>query len=454
MDIRGWKQRIVLWLFCAGVIVGGIWGGMQMGKWTRGDSLPTAGPAVLGATVLGAPVMAQEAPAPFQNGLLVDGRVLPVRQTSLGFTISGTLLTLEVAEGDEVEAGQVLARLDSAQQQTAVSRAQADLARAQARLDELRAGVRMEEIQSAEAGLAAAQARLQRVESGSLPNDTAAAQASVAAAQANLRRVMEGPSEQELIGARAEMANAEAAVRQAQAAYDEVRWRPDIGALPQAADLERATNNFAAAQARLADLESGVRQADIDAANAEVRRASAQLAQLQATLPADVAAAQADVRQFEAQLALLLAGTRPEQIVAAEAEVAGATAALQQALVGVAQTELRAPIDGEVVQLDFSLGEQVQPGATVIQLADLSEWEIRTEDLTELDVVGVTAGERVEIRFDAIPGLMLPGEVVRVRPVGTDQRGDIVYTVIIRPLASDSRLLWNMTAVVTFVERG
>lgn len=35
-------------------------------------------------------------------------------------------------------------------------------------------------------------------------------------------------------------------------------------------------------------------------------------------------------------------------------------------------------------------------------------------------------------------------------PIGQDNRGDTVYTVVISPNKQDDRLLWNMTAVVDF----
>ena len=93
------------------------------------------------------------------------------------------------------------------------------------------------------------------------------------------------------------------------------------------------------------------------------------------------------------------------------------------------------------------------PGVTaataVARLADLSAWKIETDDLTELEVVGLQEGDAVEITFDAIPDLRLPGSVERIRPIGEDKRGDITYTVIIEPSEADSRLRWNMTAVVT-----
>jgi HlyD family secretion protein len=54
----------------------------------------------------------------------------------------------------------------------------------------------------------------------------------------------------------------------------------------------------------------------------------------------------------------------------------------------------------------------------------------------------------VTLTFDALPGLAKDGVVSRIRPIGQDNRGDIVYTLVIDPAQHDERLLWNMTAVV------
>ncbi|NJN82016.1 MAG: biotin/lipoyl-binding protein [Caldilineaceae bacterium] len=288
-----------------------------------------------------------EEPLPPQSAdrsVIVDARVSPAEKADLSFPTNGRVAQILVDEGDDVTAGQVLIQLDASQQQTAVSRARADLQRAQANLSQLTAGARPEEIESAQAVVAASAARLDRVSTGSLPGEIASAQASLASSQASLDKVLEGPTEQELIEAKASLANAEASLRQAQSAYDEVKWRNDISALPQSSSLEQATNNFEAARARLDDLQSPPSAADLSRARADVDRARAQLGLLESTLPADVAAAQADLRQAQSQLDLLLAGARSEEIAIAEAEVAAATASLQQALVSLGDTELRAPL--------------------------------------------------------------------------------------------------------------
>lgn len=388
---------------------------------------------------------------PFVEGqVIVDARVVPITQTELSFVAGGTVAQVLVGEGEPVAAGDVLIQLDAAQAQTAVSRAEAELRRAQANLANVAAGARSEEIAAATAALEAAQARLRRVSAGSLPNEIAAAQAAVDAANAALRRTLEGPSEQEIISARAELANAEAELQRAQSAYDEVKWRNDIGGLPQSAALQTASNNYEAAQARLSDLLAGPSSADVAQAQAEVNRATAQLGQLQAALPADVAAAQAEVDQLQAQLDLLRAGPRAEEVAVAEADVAAATAALQQALVTLSERTVRAPFGGTVARLEVNAGEQVSAGQVVIELADLTTWEVRTEDLTELEIAGVSPGDSVTVNFDALPDLTLPGRIVRIRPIGGNLRGDIVYTAVVELLEDDPRLLWNMTAVVTF----
>lgn len=397
---------------------------------------------------------AAEAPLPAANraadgSVVADARVVPVQEASLSLPINGIVEEILVSEGEQVEAGTVLLRLNAAQQKVAVARAQADLQRAQARLDQLVAGPRPQEITQAEAALAAAQTRYDRLAKASQPGNIAAAEAGVAAAQASLAQVLEGPSEQQIIEARAEVARAEAQVRQAQAAYNQVKFSPDVGALPQSAQLQQATISYEAAQARLADLQAGATQAEIASASAQVRQARAQLDKIKAEQPSDLVEAGISVQQSQAQLDLLLAGARPEEITAAEADVAAATAALQQALVSLADTELRAPFAGTVAELNANAGEQPSGALPVVRLAALGTWQVETEDLTELDVVGVDEATPVVLTFDAIPDLEMPGRVKYVKPLGTDNRGDIVYTVVIEPTQQDPRLLWNMTAVAT-----
>jgi len=144
----------------------------------------------------------------------------------------------------------------------------------------------------------------------------------------------------------------------------------------------------------------------------------------------EIAEAKAMVRQAQARLDLVRAGAREEEIAAAQAAVAQAEAALQQAQASLADTELRAPFAGTVARLDVKVGEQVVAAQPIVELADLSCWQIETDDLTELDIVRVQT-------------------VVRIKSIGEEKRGDVTYTVVIEPDEQDPRLRWNMTALVT-----
>ncbi|WP_372866752.1 HlyD family secretion protein [Pseudomonas sp.] len=67
---------------------------------------------------------------------------------------SETILSWQVAEGDRVEAGQLLLELDPRRQDARIAQARAEVAQAEARLSELSNGARLETIEAAQAILA------------------------------------------------------------------------------------------------------------------------------------------------------------------------------------------------------------------------------------------------------------------------------------------------------------
>jgi len=386
--------------------------------------------------------------------VVAEAKVVPIQYAALSLPTGGIMAETIVVEGETVAAGQLLLRVESAQQVAAVAQAEAALRGAQARLDELKAGPRPQEIAIAQAAVEAAQAGLAKITEGARPEEVTAAEAALASAQASLQKAIEGPDEEEITIAAADLRRAEVALQQAQWAYDQVAYGAEVGASPQAAQLEQATLDYETALASYQLAVRGPTQADIEAARAQLAQAEANLARvLQGASNADVAAAEAEIHRARAQLELVKAGARPETIAAAEADVAAAEAALAQAQAALADTELHAPFAGIVAALDTKVGEQVAPGTPVLQLADFSAWQIETDDLTELNVVGIDISNPVTITVDAIPNLELPGQVVRIKPIGEDKRGDITYTVIVQPDQVDERLRWNMTSAV-FIEPG
>ncbi len=164
-------------------------------------------------------------------------------------------------------------------------------------------------------------------------------------------------------------------------------------------NFSSATNNYEAAKARYDTVVAGAKQNAIASARAQVEQARAALEKVMApATESEIAAAEAQVRQAEADLALRKAGARAETIAAAEADLTQAQTALMQRQLELADTELHAPFTGTVASLNLETGEQVVAGSPVAQLADLTDWRIETDDLTEINVVYVHVGDRFKSR--------------------------------------------------------
>jgi HlyD family secretion protein len=150
------------------------------------------------------------------------GNIRPHEQRNPGFRTGGQVAEVLVDEGDSIEEGEVLARLDTTELEFAVAQAEATVSIQEARLRQLESPVRESDLRAAEAALANARASLERLEDTN-PDDTSAleaAQAQVAAAESALQELEAGPGEDELAAARANL-------RQAQVGLEQARYHLD-----------------------------------------------------------------------------------------------------------------------------------------------------------------------------------------------------------------------------------
>nr|HID13658.1 HlyD family secretion protein [Anaerolineae bacterium] len=137
------------------------------------------------------------------------------------------------------------------------------------------------------------------------------------------------------------------------------------------------------------------------------------------------------------------------EVASAEAAVAQAEAALEAARAALAETELRAPFAATVADVTLEVGEIVAPGLPVAIVADFSAWRVETDDLSEVDVVRVRAGQTVEVSVDALPDRNFHGRVREVALVSALKHGDVTYTVTIElDDVGDAPLRWGMKAFV------
>lgn len=96
---------------------------------------------------------------PTGDTLTLYGNV-DIRQVELAFRVGGRLDFLAVDEGDAVQAGQLLARLDPKPLEDALRRTKAECAMQQAELDKMLVGYRPEDVEQARAALSGQEAML------------------------------------------------------------------------------------------------------------------------------------------------------------------------------------------------------------------------------------------------------------------------------------------------------
>jgi HlyD family secretion protein len=337
---------------------------------------------------------------------------MPADYSWLVFTRPGRVAEILVEEGDEVERGQVLARLgDREQLEAASAAAQFELVDARQALERL----------ERRAGLAASSAEAELRE----------AERSLIEAQQDLDEIDTDEYQEDLDDAWIEVIEARNELRDAREELDDY--------IHMAEDNENrinAQNVFDEAERSYTDrlreyelLRNDLDQARVRAAMAEERLEDAHY-------------------EFE----LYSEGTNREALELALARLENAELQLTAAQAALEDLEIHAPFDGRIVEVRINEDEWAGAAIQAILLADYSEWYVETTDLTEMGVVRIERGGRAVVVPDALPEVQMTGEIVKVSDTYLEQRGDILYTVRIRLENPDERLRWGMTAVVRFQE--
>jgi membrane fusion protein (multidrug efflux system) len=183
------------------------------------------------------------------------------------------------------------------------------------------------------------------------------------------------------------------------------------------AELQAAKNRVAQAGAAAASAAAEARAAAIEAARAGRERervaslfdAGAASHQQLDVAGAAYEAAVAHVRALE------LRGDAERAAVGNDAPVHQAEAALTEAELALAHTELRAPFDAFVGRKNVEPGAVVQPGQPLLSLTRTDEsWVIA--NFKETQVGRMHVGDRVQITIDAFPDRIWQGHVASFSP--------------------------------------
>jgi HlyD family secretion protein len=328
--------------------------------------------AVLALGVAGAAVWRLVlAPPAMPHGVIaVSGRI-EGDDSAVAAKTTGRIRELRVREGDQVEAGQVIAVLDDEQVRAREQQAEAMVRQAEARvrLSQHQIAVLNEQLRQNEFGVDQARADAQG-------------------------RVSE---------AEGRLAAAEAQLAQAEASYTQAKWDREAFARLFQKEL------VAEQEARRAQSSEEAQAAVVAASRRQVEAARGSLTAARANLvnpdirSSQVAAVQGQILQAQADIA------------AAQAEAERARAQLREARANRKDLNVIAPFEGTVATRTAEPGEVVMAGTPVITLVNLGEVYLRAF-VPEGDIGRVRVGQPARVYLDSAPAKPLEAHVMRVDP--------------------------------------
>jgi HlyD family secretion protein len=346
--------------------------------------------------------------------ITASGKVVPVQSVNISPKNPGVLAQLYVEQGDRVQQGQIIARMDVGDIEAQIRQYRANLAQAQAQLAQAQAGNRPQEIAQARARLAQAEAQLAESRAGNRPQEIAQAQAQVDAARARANYT----SEQ---------------VKRYQYLYQQGAERKQL--LDQAISEDNSAKaNLAEAQKRLSLLESGTRSEVITAREAAVIEA-------------------------RAALVLLEEGSRVEEIAQRRAAVKAAQAQVAAAEVRLQDTVIRAPFSGIVTQKYANIGAFVTPTTSASTSASATSSSIVAvakglevlAQIPEADIGRIQQGQQVEIVADAYPDEVFKGNVRLIAPEAVIEQGVTSFQVRVALDTGIEKLRSGLNVDLTFL---
>lgn len=371
---------VLRWLVPLVVLAGGI-------GWFR------ARPAVV-------PVAAPQARMVVES-IAASGRVSGDVETNVGAQVAGVVAQVPVREGDRVQPGQVIARIDDALLASQVAQAEAAVRSTQAQL-----------VQTSRPPLASDVTRLR----ADVRQNTAVARARLTAAQQRVTELQAGATLEERQQAQAQVDQARAQEEQARVDGERQQQLARQGAVAQA-EADRARTAYRVAQEALQNARARLRQLQIGA-RAEV------LAQARADVRAAEAALAGAQTSGAAQLRSLLSQPRFEDVQVAQARLREAEQALAVSQRRREDAVVRAPFAGTVTQIVTERGGVAGPNQPVVRLVRTTRPEIRI-DVDENHLGKLRARQEAIVTSDAFAGQRFGARVREIGAAVDPERGTV-----------------------------
>ena len=405
----------------------------------------------------------------------VTGRVTPAENVDLAFEVSGKVSRVYARVGDKVNSGQTVVILGNADILAELLQAEANLESEQARFAELQKGSRPEEISQAEITLNNAKLKADVDIKEDYDATLTALQKAVNIGKTALLTLTDiqyahfSSNNQEGI----KVSDAKAAAVKALLGADNAgRWPSDsisvleggsFGAVRNAvinSSFENIDSAMSAASSAMQLLKIALEAVPVETdftatektnLSTEKTNVSSEVTTLstkeQAVAVQKVTNANA-ISSAQATLDLVKAGTVPEQISAAGAQVKAAEANVKNIQARVMKTFLFAPIKGIVTKQDAKVGEIVSANTALVSLISLAQFEIEV-NVPEVDIAKFKIGSSAAVTLDAYGNdVAFEAMVTKIDPAETIIEGVATYKTTLQFTAADSRIMSGMTANV------
>jgi len=395
------------------------------------------------------------------------GEVYTETEGDLSFDAKGLeIIEINVSVGDRVQAGDVLARIDTASLEADLDSAEASLLSAEDALEQAQTPYDDIDLHEAEANVTQAQVNLEEAKETLdelLNPDLVEAAEAITEAEWDLRQAKDDltklqidPATQENIDYLQWQANeleaehgqlvlntneSEMQVDYRLLVYNrllDAREEVERAELQAQVDLLKAENDVTTALDALEEAQEALAELEAGPDPLEIRAAQNAVAQ-----------AEYDLAKAKDDLATVEAGADPNDVQLAQARYDSALAAYEDAEEALAEAVLMAPFDGTVASIDKEVGDLVTQGGTIMTLKDLTELRILAS-IDETQISDVEVGQVVAITFDAFPGEEFEGAVLEIPIEGSLMSNVVTYDVPISLEGADEvSLRPGMTANLT-----
>ena len=154
--------------------------------------------------------------------------------------------------------------------------------------------------------------------------------------------------------------------------------------------------------------------------------------------------AQITLAQSQTSLAFKKAPANVDDVTVAKSQLDNAKAALSTAEQTYASRIITAPFDGQIGGLNAQIGQQVSSSDSLGKV--ITADRVVNITLNEVDAAKVQPTDPVQLTFDALPDLTIPGHINYIDPLGTVVQGVVSYSVQVILDSQNDQIKTGMTA--------